>query len=181
MELDGAVAVGRPHPLGAQVADGGTNFSVWSRTASQVDLLLFDDVDDSRPSHAILLDPKRHRTASFWHVLVPGVGPGQIYAWRVHGAFDPSAGLRHDPSALLLDPYGSAVVVPSRYDRAAGFRPGRDPSTAMKSVVADLAAYDWEGDTPLGRPFARTVIYELHVRGFTAHPNSGVERRLAGT
>ncbi|HET7801986.1 MAG TPA: glycogen debranching protein GlgX [Humibacillus xanthopallidus] len=187
MELDRATSAafapsaGRPHPLGAHPADGGTNFSVWSRTASQVDLLLFDDVDDSHPSRTIVLAPQRNRTSSFWHVFVPGVGSGQVYVWRVHGAFEPSAGLRHDPSALLLDPYGVAVVVPERYDRGAGCHPGRDPSTAMKSVVADLTAYDWEGDTPLGRPFSRTVLYELHVRGFTAHPNSGVERRLAGT
>ena len=181
MELAGAVAVGRPHPLGAHRVDGGTNFSVWSRTASQIDLLLFDDVDDAHPSRTIPLDAQRNRTASFWHVLVPDVEPGQAYVWRVHGAFDPSAGLRHDPSALLLDPYGCAVAVPTHYDRMAGARPGRDPSTAMKSIVVDLTAYDWEGDTPLGRPFSRTVIYELHVRGFTAHPNSGVDRRLAGT
>jgi glycogen operon protein len=181
MELAGTVAGGRPHPLGARPGEGGTNFSVWSRTASHVDLLLFDDVDDSRPSRTITFDPHHNRTAAFWHVLVPGVGPGQLYAWRVHGAYDPLAGLRHDASAVLLDPYGVAVAVPRHYDRAAGCRPGRDPSTAMKSVVADLTAYDWEGDAPIGRPFSRTVIYELHVRGFTAHPNSGVEPPLAGT
>ncbi|MGZ4608862.1 MAG: glycogen debranching protein GlgX [Actinomycetes bacterium] len=172
---------GRPSPLGAALVDGGTNFSVWSRTATQLDLLLFDDVDDARPSRVIALDPRSNRTSAFWHVLVPEVGPGQVYAWRAQGAFDPAAGLRHDGSALLLDPYGTAVAVPSAYDRRAGARPGRDPRTAMKSVVADLSAYDWEGDTPLGRPFARTIIYELHVRGFTAHPSSGVDRRIAGT
>ena len=95
-------------PWAPDRVDGGTNFSVWSRTASQIDLLLFDDVDDARPSRTIPLDPHRNRTAAFWHVLVPDVGPGQLYAWRVHGAFDPSAGLRHDASALLLDPYGVA-------------------------------------------------------------------------
>jgi glycogen operon protein len=154
---------------------------VWSRTAAQVDLLLFDDVDDSRPSRRIPLDPHRNRTANFWHVFVPGVSPGQVYAWRAHGVFDPAAGLRHDPSAVLLDPYAVAVVVPSGYDRDAGTRRGRDPGTAMKSVVVDLQAFDWEGDAPLQRRFARTIVYELHVRGFTAHPNSGVDRRLAGT
>ena len=181
MDLGGSVAAGRAYPLGARRVDGGTNFSVWSRTAAQVDLLLFDDVDDAAPSRIIPLDRLRNRTSYFWHVLVPDVGPGQIYAWRVHGAFDPGAGLRHDASAPLLDPYGVAVAVPAGYDRWAGARPGRDPRTAMKSVVADLSAYEWEGDVPLGRPFARTIIYELHVRGFTAHPSSGVDRRLAGT
>ncbi len=174
-------APGRPDPLGAHRTDNGTNFSVWSRTAAQLDLLLFDHVDDSRPSRTIPLDPRLNRTASYWHVLVPGLEPGQVYAWRSHGAFDPAAGLRHDASALLLDPYGVAVAVPTGYDRMAGARRGRDPSTAMKSVVADLGAYDWEGDTPLGRPFSRTVIYEMHVRGFTAHPASGVHPGLAGS
>ena len=181
MDLGRSVAAGRAYPLGAHRVDGGTNFSVWSRTAAQLDLLLFDDVDDARPSRTIPLDPLRNRTAHYWHVLVPDVEPGQVYGWRVHGAFDPGAGLRHDAAALLLDPYGVAVTVPAAYDRMAGARPGRDPRTAMKSVVADLSAYDWEGDVPLGRPFARTVIYELHVRGFTAHRSSEVDPRLAGT
>lgn len=173
--------VGRASPLGAHRVEGGTNFSVWSRTATQVDLLLFDDVDDARPARVLSLDPLRNRTAGFWHVLVPDVEPGQVYAWRAHGAFDPAAGLRHDPSAILLDPYGVGVAVPRHYDRMAGAHPDRDPRTAMKSVVVDLDDYDWEGDAPLGRPFSRTVIYELHVRGFTAHPNSRVDRRIAGT
>ena len=86
------------------------NFSVWPPTAAEVDLLLFDDVDDARPSWIVQLDRVRNRTSYFWHVLVPGVGPGQIYVWRVDGTFDPGAGLRHDPSALLLDPYGVAVA-----------------------------------------------------------------------
>ncbi len=181
MELGRGAGAGRADPLGAHLVDGGTNFSVWSRTAEQVDLLLFDDVDDAVPSRTIPLDPIRNRTSYFWHVLLPDAPPGQVYAWRVHGAFDPPAGLRHDATALLLDPYGVAVAVPRGYDRMAGARPDSDPRTAMKSVVADLAAYDWEGDVPLGRPFATTVIYEVHVRGFTANPNSGVAAPLAGT
>ncbi|AFM15996.1 glycogen debranching enzyme GlgX [Mycolicibacterium chubuense NBB4] len=181
MGLAPDVTNGRASPLGARRVDGGTNFSLWSSTAAGVDLLLFDAVDDSSPARVIPLDPMRNRTAYFWHVLVPDLAPGQIYAWRVHGAYDPANGLRQDDSAVLLDPYGTAVAVPRDYDRLAGARGGRDPRTAMKSVVTDLSSYDWEGDAPLGRPFARTVIYELHVRGFTAHPGSGVDRRLAGT
>ena len=161
---------GRAYPLGAHRVRGGTNFSVWSRTATGAALLLFDDVEDSRPSRVIELDPQTNRTSSYWHVLVPDVEAGQLYAWRVDGAFDPAVGLRHDHSAVLLDPYGSAVAVPTR-----------QPRTATKSVCTDLPAFDWEGDLPLERPYSRTVIYELHVRGFTAHPNSGVDRRLAGT
>ena len=99
MDLGRSVAAGRAYPLGAHRVDGGTNFSVWSRTAAQLDLLLFDDVDDARPSRTIPLDPLRNRTAHYWHVLVPDVEPGQVYGWRVHGAFDPGAGLRHDAAA----------------------------------------------------------------------------------
>ena len=90
------VCLGRAYPLGAHLADGGTNFSVWSRTAAELDLLLFDDVNDARPSRVITLDALRNRTSYFWHVLVPDVQAGQIYTWRVHGAFDPAAGLRHE-------------------------------------------------------------------------------------
>ena len=168
--MAGVHTVGRAYPLGAHRVDSGTNFSVWSRTQGQLDLLLFDDVDDARPSCVIPLDPLQNRTAYYWHVLVPDVAPGQVYAWRVH-----------DASAILLDPYGLAVAIPTAYDRMAVARADQDCRTAMKSVVADLAGYDWEGDVPPARPFARTVIYELHVRGFTAHPNSGLDRRLAGT
>ena len=82
---------------------------------------------------------------------------------------------------MLLDPYGRAIAVPAGYDRFAAGRPNRDAGTARKSVVVDMGAYDWEGDRPLGREFTRTVIYELHVKGFTAHPNSGVRAGLAGT
>jgi glycogen operon protein len=163
-------AAGRTYPLGARRVDGGTNFSVRSGAQAQLELLLFDDVDDARPSRVIPLDRLRNRTAHYWHVFVPDVGPGQVYAWRVH-----------DTSAILLDPYGLAVAVPAAYDRMAGARADRDPRTAMKSVVADLSTYDWEGDVPLGRPFSRTVIYELHARGFTARPNSGLAPELAGT
>src|SRR5665811_156367 len=79
MDLTRGVSSGLAHPLGAHRGDGGTNFSVWSRTAAQLDLLLFDDVDDSRPSRWIVLDPQQNRTSSYWHVLVPDVEPGQVY------------------------------------------------------------------------------------------------------
>src|SRR5262249_20176696 len=84
-------------------------------------------------------------------------------------------------SKALLDPYGLAVAVPAGYDRAAAARPGDNAATAMKSVVADPDRYDWEGDAPLRRPFAETVIYEMHVRGFTRHPTSGVAPDTRGT
>ena len=82
---------------------------------------------------------------------------------------------------MLLDPYGLAVAVPDSYDREAATRPGDNAAVAMKSVVADPGRYDWEGDRPLRRPFAETIIYELHVRGFTRHPSSGVAAAKRGT
>ncbi len=169
---------GRSAPLGASVHGDGVNFSVFSKNATRVDLLLFDREDASRPSRTIALDPERNRTYHYWHVFVPGIGPGQIYAYRAHGPFQPSEGLRFDAHHLLLDPYGLAVVGADggRRDRA-----GDVTSCAMKSVVVDPRAYDWEGDVPLQRPCVQTVIYELHVRGFTRHPSSGVAAERAGT
>jgi isoamylase len=172
---------GRSFPLGATVVTDGVNFSVFSRGASRVDLLLFDDAAATRPARVIELDPRTHRTYHYWHVLVPGSGAGQVYAYRADGPFDPARGLRFDPTKTLLDPYGRAVAVPDGYFRQAASRYGENNTIAMKSVVVDPETYDWEGDAPLRRPFATTVIYEMHVAGFTRHPSSGVAAELRGT
>ncbi|HYQ46626.1 MAG TPA: glycogen debranching protein GlgX [Polyangiaceae bacterium] len=168
-------------PLGATVRDGGVNFSVFSRDATQLELLLFADADAAAPARIITLTPAQHRTQNYWHVFVPGVGPGQIYAYRAHGPFAPQHGLRFDREKVLLDPYGRAVAVPNRYDRSAAQRAGDNAAFAMKSVVARPDGYDWEGDLPLRRPFEQTIIYEAHVRGFTRHPSSGVAAEKRGT
>ncbi|MDE3158739.1 MAG: glycogen debranching protein GlgX [Acidobacteriota bacterium] len=172
---------GRSHPLGATVVRGGVNFSLFSRSASGIELLLFDREDDRRPARVIPIDPAANRTYHYWHIFVPGVGPGQIYGFRVDGLFDPASGFRFDPSKLLLDPYGRAVVIPNNYSRAAASRQGDNTATAMKSVVTDPHKYDWEGDTPLRRPASRTIVYEMHVRGFTRHPSSRVPEGMRGT
>jgi isoamylase len=172
---------GRSFPLGATVLPGGINFSVFSRQATRVELLLFDDAASTQPTRVIDLDPRTHRTYHYWHVFVPGIGSGQLYAYRAFGPFDPGQGLRFDPSKVLLDPYGRAVVVPEGYSRRRASRYGEVDAVAMKSVVVDPAVYDWEGDAPLGRSFAATVIYEMHVAGFTRHPSSGVATELRGT
>jgi glycogen operon protein len=109
------------------------------------------------------------------------VRTGQIYGFRAHGPFDAERGLRFDPGALLLDPYGRAVVVPNGYDRKALCAGTNPMSHAMKSVVVDTSAYDWEGDQPLRRPSSRTIIYEMHVRGFTRHASSRLSDKLKGT
>jgi len=160
---------------------GGANFSLFSRTAEAIELLFFDRADDAHPSRMIPIHPVENRTYHYWHLFVPRVQAGQIYAYRARGPFQPNQGLRFDPSKLLLDPYGRAVVVPKPYSREAARREGDNTATAMKSVVTDPNAYDWEGDTPLKRPWSRTIIYEMQVRGFTAHPNSGVTAHKRGT
>jgi glycogen operon protein len=173
--------LGASHPLGASLGQGGANFSLFSRSATGVELLFFARADDAKPSRVVDLDPAVHRTYHYWHAFVPGVRAGQLYGYRVHGPSDPARGMRFDPAKVLLDPYGRGVVVPPKYSRAAAAGPGDNAATAMKSVVTDPAAYDWEGDAPLGRPSAQTVIYELHVRGFTRHSSSGVAESKRGT
>ena len=172
---------GRSSPLGATVCQGGTNFSVYSRGASGVELLLFDREDDARATRVIRVDPSTNRTYHYWHIFVPDVQPGQIYGYRVHGPFEPLRGFRFDPGKVLLDPYGRDVVVPKNYSRDAAYQEGDNAATAMKSVVLDPDVYDWEGDTPLQRPPSQAVVYEMHVRGFTRHPSSGVAENIRGT
>ncbi len=175
------VGPGQSAPIGATVFGDGVNFSIYSRTATGIDLLLFDDVDDARPARVISLDRRRNRTHHYWHAFVAGVQPGQVYAYRSQGAYDPPNGRRFDAAKLLLDPYGRGVATPHNYSREAAKQPGDNSARAMKSVVVDLSRYDWEGDAPLQRSFNRTVIYEMHVGGFTRNANSGLPPHLRGT
>ncbi|HMF95754.1 MAG TPA: glycogen debranching protein GlgX [Vicinamibacterales bacterium] len=177
----GADAPGVSAPLGATIVPGGVNFSVFSKNATRLELLLFDAAGATRPARVIPLDPADHRTYHYWHVFVPELAAGQVYGYRAYGPFEPERGLRFDGDKLLLDPYGLAVAVPPTYDRLDAARAGDNAAVAMKSVVADPNRYDWEGDHPLQRPFTETVIYEMHVRGFTRHPSSGVAPATAGT
>ena len=105
---------------------------------------------------------------------MPGIVAGQAYGFRVRGPSAPERGLRFDGDKILIDPYGRGLAVPAGYHREGG-------GPSMKSVVVDVSAYDWEGDRPLERPFAETVIYEAHVKGFTAHPSSGLDDARRGT
>ena len=115
---------GNSSPLGATVFPGGVNFSLFSRDATSVELLLFDRVDDARPSRTVTLDPRLNRTYHYWHAFVPGVGPGQLYGYRVAGPSEPWRGFRFDPEKLLFDPYGRALAVPAGYSRKAAAEPG---------------------------------------------------------
>lgn len=172
---------GTSSPLGATIVDGGANFSLFSRTATGVELLLFDRGEDAQPTRVITLDPAVNRTYYYWHTFIPGVQEGQLYGYRVHGESDPARGRRFDPGKVLLDPYGRGVVVPKTYSRDDARREGDNAGTALRSVVVDSTTYDWEGDIPLQRPSSRTIIYEMHVRGFTQHPSSGLSEKTRGT
>ena len=169
-----ALAAGSSAPLGATLQQGGVNFSLHARQGDRLELCLFDALEDPEPAAVVAFSGEQHRSGSYWHGWLAGVAPGQLYGYR----------LPADPDCLLLDPYGLALAVPTGYDRQRGQRRaggGGGWAGAMKSVVADLHAYDWEGDRPLQRPARETVIYELHVRGFTADPSAGVAAERAGT
>jgi isoamylase len=166
---------GKPYPLGATLLDGGVNFSLYSKNATSVQLLLFDPQDHGRLVDTLTLDPEHNKTHSYWHVLVSGIGDGQPYAYRVFGPYQPERGLRFIASKVLYDPYARALSTGDRYVRADGLGVHDNIDTAPRSVVVDTRGYDWEGDHPLRLPFSETIIYETHVRGMTIHPSSGVQ------
>ena len=118
---------GRSFPLGATVYPEGVNFSVFSKGATGVELLLFEEMDSPRPERVLALDPHKHRTYHYWHVFVPGLKAGQVYGYRAAGPWAPEKGARFDPGKVLLDPYGRAVAVPPGYSRDLASGRGRTP------------------------------------------------------
>lgn len=176
----GRIRPGRSFPLGATVQASGTNFCVFSRNCESVELLLFDSVD-AEPTDVIELDPDIHRTFYYWHIFLEGVGHGQLYGWRVKGPYSPEEGLFFRSDKLLLDPYAKSVAVPSSYRPEHAIRTGDNAATMMKSVVIDLSRYDWGDDHPPPVQPDKTLIYEMHVAGFTRHPSSAVAPEHRGT
>ena len=179
---------GRPFPLGASWDGGGTNFSLFSEHAEAVELCLFDeDGEETRIEMT-------QRRALNWHCYIPDIGPGQRYGYRVHGPYAPQEGRRFNPAKLLIDPYAKAIegvvdwthdanvlpYVPNGDDNADLESDDEDDAAAVpKSIVIDDAFF-WEGDRPPRIPFADTVIYETHVKGFTMrHPD--IRDDLRGT
>jgi glycogen operon protein len=178
---------GKPFPLGPTWDGRGTNFSLFSENAERVELCLFDG-EERETRHEL-----RERTAHNWHGYLPGVGPGQRYGFRVHGPWAPHDGHRFNPAKLLIDPYAKAIdgSVAPRSANVLPYVPTGTPDADLepddeddadaipKCVVVD-PSFDWEGDERLETPWADTVIYELHVKGFTKrHP--GVREDLRGT
>ncbi|HSB68436.1 MAG TPA: glycogen debranching protein GlgX [Candidatus Methylomirabilis sp.] len=179
------VSVGRFYPLGASLEPGGANFALYSQNASEVFLLLFEAAD-GEPTDIIRLD---NRTRYISHAFVHGVTAGQLYGFKVRGEFKPARGLRFNEAKLLIDPYAKALTGKAgnpdnlllAYDAQS---PDRDLSldsrdnTAIvpKCIVVD-DRFDWQGDTPSQTPLEDLVIYEVHLKGFTAHPSSKVASR----
>ena len=171
---------GSPYPIGASITDTGVNFSVFSYHATGAELLLFDTEDAIQPCRIVRLAPGTGRTSHYWHVHLAGIRPGQVYGYRITGPYAPELGHRFDPEKILLDPYARAIST-KHYQRSAAARSGDNMGAAAKSVVADLTAYDWEEDRPLDHPFSSTVLYEMHIGGFTRNANSGVPAEKRGT
>ena len=168
------ISAGDPHPLGATVQDGGVNFSLFSRNATGVELLLFHRYNAEQPAQVIKLEPHVHRTFSYWHVFVHGASDGLVYAYRVDGPWAPEHGHRFNPNKVLLDPYARGIVYDESYSHEAACHGGPNVQSAMKSLVVDNSSFDWEGVEPPRIDPSERVIYEVHVRGFTKGPSSDV-------
>jgi isoamylase len=171
---------GSPYPLGATWDGEGVNFAIFSENATAVDLCLFDGPDSDTHSACIRVEEQRDQV---WHVYIPGLCPGQHYGYRVHGPYDPEAGHRFNPNKLLIDPYAKSIAGTIQWsDAMFGYTIG-DPAADLsfntqdnagnipKCVVVDQA-FTWGGDRLLKTAWDKTIIYEVHVKGFTArHPD----------
>jgi isoamylase len=187
MNSDIAVWPGRPYPLGATWDGEGVNFALFSEHAERVELCLFDP--SGRRELACL--PLRWQTDLVWHSYLPEARPGQLYGYRVHGPYDPARGQRFNPAKLLLDPYAKAIVGAIKWsDALFGYRVGhkkedlsfdrRDSAPGMPKCKVIDPAFTWADDRPPRIPWHQTIIYELHVKGFTQrHPD--VPAHLRGT
>ena len=154
----GPVRRGVPQPLGAHELEGGVNFALLSRHARRVLLDLFESAQDVKPSKTIELDPARNRTGDIWHVWLKGVGAGQVYSYRV--TLTNTSTDHAERQVVKLDPYATSIY------RCSGDAPPRG--------IVTRADFDWQDDTSPRHPWSKTVIYETHLRGLTAHPSSEV-------
>ena len=162
------------YPSGAKPNSNGVNFSIFSRHATAVELLLFTRSDSTEPFQIVTLDPSINRTFYYWHIYVEGLPVGTWYAWRMDGPNDTSqSGLRFDRDKVLLDPW-ARVVDHQLWGRQAATQPGDNCRSSMRAMVADNS-YDWEEDEPLSLPVENAIIYELPVGGFTRHATAGVD------
>jgi isoamylase len=183
--MDHTLLPGRPYPLGATRSGKGTNFALFSEGATRVDLCFFDA--DGRQTGCVTL---RERTAHVWHGLLCDIKPGQLYGYRVHGPWEPEKGQRFNPAKLLIDPYAKAIsgkvdwnAPIFGHDAASGNdlkMDTQDSAAGIPKCVVIESKFDWEGDCRLDLPLADSVVYEVHVRGFSMR-NPEIPEKLRGT
>ena len=186
--MEPKIYTGSPYPLGATFDGKGVNFALFSEHAENVELCLYGDTEETVEIAKISL---KEKTNQVWHIYLEGLKPGQRYGYRVHGPYEPQKGHRFNPNKLLIDPYAKAISGTVQWNDALfGYAIGdtvsdlsfSDTDSAPyvpKSVVIDTA-FDWEGDRPPSIPMHQTVIYEAHVKGFTAlHPD--IPEEIRGT
>ncbi|HEV8721127.1 MAG TPA: glycogen debranching protein GlgX [Candidatus Binatia bacterium] len=178
---------GKPYPLGATWDGAGVNFSLFSENATKVELCLFEGANANKETRI----PITQQTHQVWHTYLPEVRPGQLYGYRVHGPYEPADGLRSNPAKLLLDPYSKAIAGSIQWSNALfGYTVGnakadlsindQDSASGMPKCVVIDPAFSWGNDTPPNTPWHKTIIYELHVKGYTKlHPE--VPPELRGT
>jgi len=159
-------------PLGITALSDGVNISMFSESATEMVLLLFDSAVATEPTQMVRLDPFVNKTFHFWHVFLRGCGPGTFYAFRVDGPNDPSTGRRFNANKVLISPYAHGISK-SVWNRFDAIGPQDNVATSMRCAVVDPSAYDWEGDRPLNHAIHESIIYEVHVGGFTRSPSAG--------
>ncbi len=173
--------------MGAHRHGDGANFAIFSRHASRVRLELFDLPQDAKPARVIDLDATRNRTGDVWHIWINGIRSGQLYAYRLDGLYQPREGYRFNFNKLVLDPFAKAISQIPHWDfgPARGYDPLAPEKDLVRSSLDDAGdmpkciylhdSFDWQDDLPPRQPWSRTIIYELHVRGFTIHASASVE------
>jgi len=170
---------GRPLPCGVTLVPGGCRFSLFSRHATAVWLQIYSSTQDSRPTVEFELDPQINRTGDIWHIELEGATEGLLFLWRVDGPNAPEQGHRFNPAIPLLDPWAQALAGEYKWEIGqsidAGAPVGQPPSYLSPKCLAVKNDFDWRGDRHPGIPLQESIIYELHVRGFTRHPSSGTE------
>ena len=181
-------AKGKAYPFGATVNKEGINFAIFSHNATSVELLLFKNKDSLTPSHSFKLDPVENKTGDIWHIFVSGTGHGQFYGYKVDGIYEPEKGFIFNKHKLLTDPYARAVAGEYKWDseealaydknapdKSLSFSDSDNTGATVKSIAIDNDLFDWSGDRAPRYDLEDSIIYEMHVRGFTVHSSSEVE------
>ncbi len=177
---------GNPFPYGATILDGGVNFAVYSKNATKVTLEFYDRQEDCVPCATVEFDSEKNRTGDIWHAFVPGIKKSALYLFRVDGPFEPEKGNRFNAKQKLFDPYAKAITpISVFYNLPPDYRAPLDKLDVdheetqnnylfPKCVVVDNSDFDWQGDRPINRRLSESIIYEVHLKGFTAGKNADV-------